>query len=136
MEATIPRGVKSGSKVRMRGAGGQGDLLLKVEVLPHATFTREGDDLRVKVPVDLYTLLLGGEARVPTLERPLVLTIPGGTANGKVFRLRGQGMPHFRHTDQRGDLMAEITVALPTHLSEEERRLFSRLRELRSGNPT
>lgn len=136
MEATIPRGVKSGSKVRMRGAGGQGELLLKIEVLPHADFTREEDDLRVKVPVDLYTVLLGGEARVPTLERPLVLTIPAGTANGKVFRLRGQGMPHFKQADQRGDLLAEITVTLPTNLSEEERRLFARLRELRSSNPT
>lgn len=136
MEATIPRGVKSGSKVRMRGASGQGDLLLKIEVLPHATFTREGDDLRVKVPVDLYTLLLGGEVRVPTLERALALTIPAGTANGKVFRLRGQGMPHFRHAEQRGDLLAEITVTLPTNLNEEERRLFTRLRELRSGATT
>jgi curved DNA-binding protein len=133
LEANIPRGVKTGSKVRMRGAAGQGDLVLKIEVLPHAQFTREGDDLRVKVPVDLYTALLGGEAHVPTLERTLALTVPAGTQNGKVFRLRGQGMPHLKQPDQRGDLLAEVNVALPTNLSDEEKRLVQRLRELRPG---
>jgi curved DNA-binding protein len=131
LEATIPRGVKTGSKVRMRGAVGQGDLVLKVEVLPHAQFIREGDDLRVKAQVDLYTALLGGEAHVPTLDRPLVLSIPAGTQNGRLFRLRGQGMPHLKQPDQRGDLLAEINVVLPTNLSDEEKRLVQRLRELR-----
>lgn len=133
LEANIPRGVKTGSKVRMRGVNGQGDVVLKVEVLPHAQFTREGDELRVKVPVDLYTALLGGEAAVPTLERSLALTIPAGTQNGKVFRLRGQGMPNLKQPDQRGDLLAEVTVSLPTNLNEEEKRLIQRLRELRTG---
>ena len=132
LEANIPRGVKTGSKVRMRGAAGQGDLLLKVEVLPHAQFTREGDDLRVKVPIDIYTALLGGEAHVPTLERTLALTIPAGTQAGKVFRLRGQGMPHLRKPDDRGDILAEITITVPTNLSDEEKRLVQRLRELRN----
>jgi curved DNA-binding protein len=132
-EASVPRGVRTGSKVRMRNAGGQGDLVLKIEVLPHAEFTREGDDLRVKVPVDLYTALLGGEAQVPTLERPLVLTIPAGAPNSKIFRLRGQGMPHLKQPDQRGDLLAEVSITLPTNLSDEEKRLVQRLRELRAS---
>ncbi|HMN27234.1 MAG TPA: J domain-containing protein, partial [Caldilineaceae bacterium] len=106
LEANIPRGVKTGSKVRMRGASGQGDIVLKIEVMPHPTFSRDGDDLRVKVTVDLYTALLGGEVQVPTLERPLVLTVPASTPNGKVFRLRGQGMPHLKQPDMRGDLLA------------------------------
>lgn len=133
LEASIPRGVKSGSKVRMRGAAGQGDLVLKIEVAPHPEFVREGDDLRVKAKIDLYTALLGGEALVPTLERPLALTIPAGTQNGRVFRLRGQGMPKLKQPDQRGDLLAEIVVTLPTNLSDEEKRLVQRLRELRAG---
>ncbi len=131
LEASIPRGVKTGSKVRMRGASGQGDIILRIEVQPHAEFTREGDDLRIRLPVDLYTALLGGEAVVPTLERSLALTIPAGTQNGKVFRLRGQGMPKLKQPDQRGDLLAEVSVALPTNLSDEEKRLVGRLRELR-----
>lgn len=64
MQANIPRGVQTGSKVRMRGAVGQGDILLKVEVAPHAHFTRTGDDLRVQVAVDLYTALLGDRKSV------------------------------------------------------------------------
>jgi curved DNA-binding protein len=133
IEANIPRGVKTGSKVRMRGVGGQGDVILHIEVLPHAEFTRDGDNLRAKAAVDLYTALLGGEASVPTLERPLVLTIPAGTQNGKVFRLRGQGMPSLKQPDQRGDLLAEVNVILPTNLSDEEKRLVQRLREIRGG---
>ncbi len=101
-----------------------------VEVLPHARFTREEDDLTVKVEVDLYTAVLGGEVQIPTLERPVVLTIPAGTQNGKRFRLRGQGMPSLRG-DGRGDLYAEISVALPQTLSSEERNLFEQLRSLK-----
>jgi curved DNA-binding protein len=139
IEVTIPRGVKTGSKVRVAGkgapgvaGGAAGDLYLRVEVLPDPTFTREGDDLRVRVPVDLYTMILGGEVQVPTLDRPVVLTVPPETPNGKVFRLRGLGMPNLRHPDQRGDLYAVVEVQLPKDLSERERELFRELRRLRS----
>jgi len=131
MEVNIPRGVKTGSKVRMRGGSDQGDIYLKINVLPHERFTREGDDLRVNVAVDLYTALLGGEALAPTLDGGLMLTIPAGTQNGRTFRLRGQGMPHLRKPDQRGDLLAVVQVTLPAKLSERERKLFEELRSLR-----
>lgn len=131
LEVTIPRGVATGSKVRMRGAGGQGDIILNVEVEPNARYTREGDNLRVKVPVDLYTALLGGEVQVSALDKTVALTIPAGTQNGKVIRLRGLGMPNLKQPDQRGDLLAEVEVHLPTRLSEKERALFTELRSLR-----
>lgn len=131
MEVNIPRGVKTGSKVRMRGGSDQGDIYLKINVLPHERFTREGDDLRVNVAVDLYTALLGGEVLAPTLDGGLMLTIPAGTQNGRTFRLRGQGMPHLRKPDQRGDLLAVVQVTLPAKLSERERKLFEELRSLR-----
>ena len=92
-------------------------------------FQREGDDLKVDVPVDLYTAILGGEVQVPTLERPVMLTIPPETPNGKVFRLRGLGMPNLRNPDQRGDLLARVNVQLPTNLSEAEKNLFRQLRD-------
>ncbi|MCX6048575.1 MAG: DnaJ domain-containing protein [Chloroflexi bacterium] len=130
-EVNIPRGVKTGSKVRVSGVGGQ-DILLKVEVMPHPQFTRDNDDLRVQVPVELYTAVLGGEAQIPTLDRPVVLTIPAGTQNGKLFRLRGLGMPNLKNPDQRGDLLAELTTTLPTNLSDKEKELFEELRSLRS----
>ncbi|MFM8323011.1 MAG: DnaJ C-terminal domain-containing protein [Chloroflexota bacterium] len=137
IEARIPPGVKTGSKVRLSGQGGSahggpsGDLYLKVEVLPHPTFTRDGDDLKVNLPVDLYTAMLGGSVSVPTLERPVELTIPPETANGKVFRLRGLGMPNLRAPNERGNLLVTLQVQLPKPLSDEERRLFQQLRDLR-----
>jgi curved DNA-binding protein len=129
-QVSIPRGVKTGSRVRISNPDGQGDIMLKVDVRPHEEFTRDGDNLRVQVPVDLYTAVLGGDAQVPTLERPVLLTIPAGSQNGKTFRLRGLGMPKLRHPDQRGDLLAELNVRLPTQLSDEERELFEQLQSL------
>jgi DnaJ-class molecular chaperone len=76
---------------------------------------------------------LGGEAEVPTLDRPVVLTIPAGTQNGKTFRLRGLGMPDVKNPDQRGDLLAVVEVQLPANLSSEEKRLFEELRKLRNS---
>jgi curved DNA-binding protein len=130
VEVTIPRGVKTGSKVRVKDPSGAGDLLLRVEVLPDNTFTREGDNLRVKVPVDLYTAILGGEAQIPTMDRPVALTIPPGTQNGRTFRLRNLGMPQLRNPDQRGDILADVSVKLPTKLSAREKELFEELRSL------
>ena len=132
-EVNIPRGVRTGSKVRMRGAGGRGDIVVTVTVMPHAQFAREEDNLQVKVPVELYTAVLGGEVQVPTLERPVVLKIPAGTQGGKVFRLRGLGMPHLKNPDQRGDLLAEVTITVPANLSDRERKLFEELRGLRKS---
>ncbi len=137
IEVRIPRGIDTGKRIRVRGkgepgvAGGEpGDLYLKVEVLPHPVFERRGDDLYVKVPVDLYTAVLGGEVRVPTMTGHVMLKIPPGTQNGRIFRLRGLGMPKLRKPDERGDLYAEVEIRIPTSLTEEERRLFERLREL------
>jgi curved DNA-binding protein len=126
----IPRGVRTGSKVRLRDPAA-GEVMLKIEVLPHPQFQREGDNLRVNVPVDLYTAVLGGEISVPTLERPLMLIIPPETANGRQFRLRGKGMPKLRHPDNRGDLVATVDVQLPANLSEQEKELFAQLKNLR-----
>ncbi len=134
MEVNIPRGVKTGSRVRMRGGigSGKGDVYLRITVAPDSRFVHEGNDLRVTLPVDLYTAVLGGEVEVPTLDRAVVLTIPAGTQNGKTFRLRGLGMPELKNPDQRGDILAVVEVQLPTNLSDEEKRLFEELRQVRS----
>lgn len=138
IEAKIPPGVKTGSRIRLSGQGGPGpsggqagDLYLIVEVGPHPTFTRDGDDLRVNVPVDLYTAVLGGNVSVPTLERPVELTIPPETANGRVFRLRGLGMPRLKNSQERGNLYATVQVQTPKNLSAKEKELFQELRQLR-----
>jgi curved DNA-binding protein len=130
--------VKTGSKVRLKGqgepgafGGEPGDLFLRIEVLPHPRFEREGDDLKVTVPVDLFTLLLGGKVEVAGLDRTVKMDIPPETANGRVFRLRGLGMPHLKNPDQRGDLLAAVEAVLPDHLSPAEKELLEKWRELR-----
>ena len=137
LEVTIPAGVRSGSKIRMSGQGGRGagggprgDLYLIANVLEDPRFERDGDDLIVDVPVDLYTAVLGGEVRVPTLDgNDLIVTIPAGTSSGKKIRLRGKGMPHLRGGGA-GDLLARIQVEVPSNLTDRERELFQQLREL------
>ena len=120
-EVTIPAGVKTGSKVRA------GDLIMTVAVQPHKDFVMDGSDLHTKVPVDLYVALLGGEVRVASLQGPLAMVIPVDTQNGKVFRLKGQGMPDVRVNNKRGDLLVEVVVELPVPLSLEARRHFETL---------
>lgn len=135
----IPPGVDTNKRIRIAGEGiskgshRAGDIYLVVRVLPNNRFEREGNDLKTKVKVDLYTLLLGGEARIPTIDgKTLTLTIPPDTPNGEVFRLNGQGMPHLNDTTKRGALYATIEAALPTKLSPRERELFEELRTLRA----
>jgi curved DNA-binding protein len=135
LEVTIPRGARTGTRVRITGEGGlgqpPGDLFLVVAVRPHAAFERDGDDLRTDLPLDVYTAVLGGEARVTTLNGDVVLSVPPETQSGKVFRLSGRGMPKLREPQAHGDLYARVVVRIPTHLSERERQLFQELAALR-----
>ncbi len=141
LEVKIPAGARTGTKVRMTGAGGagqtQGDLYLVVTVKPHARFRREGDDLHLDLPVDVYTALLGGEVSVPTLAGEVKLNVPPEAQAGRTLRLGGQGMPKLRAPAERGDLLAHIVVRIPTQLSERERQLYVELRALRGpGSPS
>lgn len=134
IRVSIPPGVKTGSRVRIAGEGpaghstpASGDLYLNVTVSPHTVFQREGNDLRCDIPVDLYTAVLGGELRVPTLEGDVSLRIPPGTQGGQTFRLRGKGMPSSRDPTQRGSLLAKVDVKIPERLSSREREMFEEL---------
>ena len=137
LEVKIPAGVKTGSRVRVAGKGGEGyggakgDLYLVITVKPHPAFERQGDDLLVNVDVPLITAVLGGEVSVPTLKGKLALKIPPETQNGRIFRLAGQGMPQLGKTT-RGALKARVNVVLPANLSSEEKELFKKLSQLRS----
>ena len=138
LEVKIPPGVRTGSRVRIAGEGGpgtggapRGDLYLLVEVLSHPRFKVEGDNLRVEVPVDVYASVLGGEVPVPTPKGRVMLKIPPETQGGRVFRLRGQGMPRLGNPESRGDLYAEVRIEVPQKLTEREKELYRELAQLR-----
>jgi curved DNA-binding protein len=127
IKAGIPAGVRTGSRVRLAGqaepgksGGPAGDLYLIIQVLPNDTFEREGDDLHMDVPVDIFTAVAGGEVRIPAMERPLTLTIPVRTNANRSFRIRGKGMPHLGDPDKRGDLFARVKLVLPESLTDQE----------------
>ena len=137
VDVRIPAGIKDGARVRAAGegatgtsGGASGDLFLTVRLRPHARFERRGQDLHTRVPVPVTTAVLGGEVSVPTLAgSSLRLKIPELTANNRVFRLRGHGMPTVGKPDERGDLYATVDVQLPSSLSEDERRHYEALRK-------
>ncbi|MFC1897442.1 DnaJ C-terminal domain-containing protein [Chloroflexota bacterium] len=140
LEVKIPPGVKDGSRVRIVGKGQQGyaggnsgDLYLVVSVKSHQRFERRGDDLYGEVTVPLTIAVLGGEVQVPTLKGKVALRVPPETQNGRAFRLAGQGMPHLGNSSY-GDLLAKVSVVLPTKLSEEEKTLFEQIGQLRSNS--
>jgi curved DNA-binding protein len=137
IQAGIPAGVSTGSRVRLAGQGEPGrsnapagDLYLIIHVLPNETFERAGDDLHLDVPVDIFTAVAGGEVKVPTLGRPLILTIPPRTNANRSFRLRGKGMPHLGKPDKFGDLYVRVRLVLPDPLTEQE---VTSIRELASA---
>jgi len=130
----IPRGIKDGQRLKLKGkgyagsgGGASGDLYLKVSIRPHSKFDRNGDDLYTDVSVDLYTMLLGGKIVVPTMGGSIKLSIPEGTQNDKLMRLKGQGMPKFKSDEDFGDLYVRLKVKLPSKLTSEEKEVFERL---------
>lgn len=129
LDITIPAGVHSGQRVRAAGAGHGGDLYLRVEVLPHPVFARDGDDITCAADVPVWTAALGGEAQAPTLGGPVTVTIPAGTREGRTLRLRGRGMPHVRGGGA-GDELVRVRLTLPQPLTDRDRQLFEEMRRL------
>lgn len=138
----IPRGAASGTKVRLAGeghpgyqGGSAGHLYLVVQVADDPQFERTGDDLTVDVKVDAMTAMLGGEAEVPTLARPLRTKIRAGTQTGQKLRLTGKGMPKLRKGDDFGDLYARVVITVPTALNADQRERAEALRKSLSQLP-
>jgi curved DNA-binding protein len=124
LEVKVPPGVRDGQRIRISGkAEGGGHIYLTVMVEPHRVFTRDGADLSRELPLTLGEALLGGKVHVETIGgKRLLLTIPAGTQQGRVFRLTGQGLPR-KPGNGRGDLLVRTRVVLPSHLDEEGRDL-------------
>ena len=137
LNVKIPRGAKTGTKVRLRGKGGRGgDLYLITKVRPHKVYERDESNpsvLRRTIEVDVLTAVLGGEARVETLKGAINLKIMPGTQGGRTVRLRGRGMPDIKQNDKYGALMAVIQISIPQDLSDAERALYEQLKALRDS---
>jgi molecular chaperone DnaJ len=122
IDVRIPAGIKDGQKVRVRGKGqygpaGNGDLMVAVHVKPHDFYTRDGDDLRIHVPVSFPEAALGADIEVPTIDGEKVrVRVPAGTPSGRTLRVKGRGVKHAKAT---GDLLVTIDVAVPKKLNKE-----------------
>lgn len=137
VEVVIPPGVESGSTRLVEGGGNRvrtdkppGDLEITIDVATHPFFSRSGDDVRCVVPITFACAALGGEVEIPTLDGKAKLRVPPSTQPGSVLRLAGKGIPH-RFRSGRGDQLVEVSVEIPTQLSERARALVEELgREL------
>ncbi len=129
----IPAGVDTGTRVRIPGegepgvnGGPHGDLYVFLNVAPHKYFRRQGDDIVLEVAINMALAALGGEVQVPTVNGAEKLKIPAGTQPGTVFQMRGKGVPHLQRGG-RGDMHVVVTVATPTHLNGEQKKLLKDL---------
>ena len=131
----IPAGVADGQKIRLRGrgrpspdGGENGDVVVQIAVRPHPVFTREGLNLRVVVPVTFTEAALGATIEVPTLSGDTVkLRVAPGTPSGRVLRVKGRGVTTSKGT---GDLLAELQIAVPSHLDEAAREALEKFQSL------
>ena len=126
IDLKLPAGVEDGTQMRIKGKGepgpgGPGDATVVIEIAPHAFFRRDGDDVRLDLPITLDEAVNGGKVKVPTVERPVMLTIAPGSSSGKVLRLKGKGFTRADGT--RGDQLVTLEIDLPQGDEDLARRL-------------
>jgi DnaJ-class molecular chaperone len=132
IDLKLPAGVEDGTQMRLAGKGeagpgGKGDALVTIQVQPHTFFRRDGDDVRVELPVTLDEALSGAKVKVPTVEGPVMLSIPPGSSSGRTLRLKGKGFT--RKNGSRGDQLVTIEIVLP----EDDADLKGRLEGWQDG---
>jgi DnaJ-class molecular chaperone len=124
IDVKLPGGLEDGTKIRLSGKGdegpaGRGDAIVTIQIVPHRYFRRDGNDIRLDLPVTLKEAVLGAKVKVPTPEGPVMLTIPKGTTSGKIFRLKGRG---FAGKDgKRGDQLVAVEIDIPANDSDLEK---------------
>jgi DnaJ-class molecular chaperone len=117
IDLKLPRGLEDGTRIRLAGKGeqgpaGPGDAIVTIEIAPHRFYTRDGNDIRLALPVTLKEAVLGAKVKVPTPEGAVMLTVPKGTTSGKVLRLKGRGFTGKNGT--RGDQLATVEIDVPS----------------------
>ena len=135
LEINIPAGINDGQRIRIQGKGEPGpnggpcgDLFVQVFIKQHEIFQRDGDDLHADLPLSFATAALGGEVSVPTMGTEARITIPEGTQTGKIFRLRGKGVPHL-HGGGNGDLYVHAFVETPVNLTSKQKKMLKEFDE-------
>lgn len=137
IDVRVPAGIKDGQKVRVRGKGqagpaGNGDLVVSVSVKPHDFYTRDGDNLRIRVPVTFPEAALGADIEVPTIDGEKVrVRVPAGTPSGRTLRVKGKGVKTSKAT---GDLLVTIDVAVPKNLNKEAEAAVKAFAEATAGH--
>src|SRR6478735_504701 len=138
LNVKIPAGVTAGQQIRLKGQGETspghppGDLLITISIAPHPFFKVDGSDLRADLPITLYEAVLGGKVRVPTLGNAVELAIPKNTSSGRIFRLKGKGLPKSGGT---GDLFVTMRIMLPDGNDAELEALMEKWRDQHPYNP-
>ncbi len=140
LQVKIPPGVVDGQKLRLRGKGGKGqqdgvdgDIYLHIALAPHAVFRPDGHDLYFDLALAPWEAALGKDVEVPTLDGPVVLTVPAGTRSGRKLRLRDRGLA--KSQGGRGHLYATVHIDVPATLTGPERDLFEQLSQVSGFNP-
>ena len=138
IKVTIPAGIEHGKRINIPGqgdtganGGAPGDLYVYISVAPHTFFERDRNDLYCVIPISITQAALGGEIFVPTLdEKKIKVKVPPGTQNGKILRIRGEGVPHLHNAQTRGDMYIKISVTIPGKLSTKAKTLLKELADL------
>nr|WP_255712611.1 J domain-containing protein [Rhodopirellula sp. JC740] len=138
LSVSIPPGVDSGSKIRLRdqghpGPGGAGDLILIIQVDKHPFYKRNGNHLELKLPITLAEAVLGAKVDVPTPAGTITLSVPAGSSSGKRLRLKGQGVRNPKGAD--GDLIVELQIQLPESIDDESKKLIEQFNEANPMQP-
>jgi molecular chaperone DnaJ len=141
IEIEIPAGVQEGMQLSMRGKGnaGQsggpsGDLLINIEEKPHARFSRDGMNVVYELFLNFADAALGTQAEVPTLSGNVKVKIPAGTQAGKIFRLKGKGLPSLQQYG-KGDQLINVNIWTPKDLTQEETQMLEKMRQMPNFNP-
>ncbi|MBI4228523.1 MAG: DnaJ domain-containing protein [Deltaproteobacteria bacterium] len=139
LSVKIPPGVDDGSRIRVKGKGGEGrgtsgDLYLRIKVKTHPIFGRKKDDIYVDLPITFYEAALGAQIRVPTIDGSATLTVPPNVQSGTKLRLKGKGVENLK-TRQRGDQYVVLKIVMPETINDTTKRKFEELRNINPYNP-
>src|SRR5690625_5261677 len=142
IQISIPAGIDEGQQIRISGkgepgknGGPSGDLYVVVHIKPHDYFEREGDNIYCDLPLTFTQAALGDEVEVPTVHGKVKLKIPAGTQTGKVFRLRGKGVPNV-HGRGHGDQHIQVKIITPKKLTSRQKELLKEFNEIDGNNPS